>query len=369
MPSATSAIPATQRAAVKEGHGASAKTPLREVAVPQPGPDEILVKLTWTGLCASDKSLLHDEWGGVGLAMTPDTHGIAGHEGVGRVVAMGPGVEAAGRWKLGDRAGIKWIASVCGHCVFCRDSYQGGEVLCLHQKNSGFSVAGTFQQYCVTSAAYATVLPDAVSDEEAGPIMCGGVTAYSACKRSQVRPGQWIVLLGAGGGLGHLGLQYAKAMGMRIIAVDGGAAKREICLRMGAEIFLDFADTPDMPAAVLALTDGIGAHGVINFAAAPSGYATAPYLLRSNGTLVAVGMPGDPAVLAGAPPMMLAIKRLNIVGSAVGTLADVDEALDFTARGLVHPILTKGTLADVDRLMDDMVSGKLAGRAVLKIED
>lgn len=326
MRPATSAIPVQQRAAVKEGKGSASKAPLRDVAVAQPGPGEILVKLTWTGLCASDKSLLYDEWGAVGVAMTETACGIAGHEGVGRVVAMGPGVEATGAWKLGDRAGIKWIASVCGHCIYCRDSYQGGEVLCLHQKNSGFSVPGTFQQYCVTSAAYATAVPDGVADEEAGPIMCGGVTAYSACKRSQVRPGQWIVLLGAGGGLGHLGVQYAKAMGMRIIAVDGGAAKRDLCLHLGAEKFLDFADTPDLPAAVKALTDGIGAHGVVNFAAVPAGYATAPSLLRSGGTLVAVGMPGDPAVLAGAPPMMLAIKvrffctaRVHLSASACPT--------------------------------------------------
>lgn len=240
--------------------------------------------------------------------MQSKTHGIAGHEGVGRVVALGPGVSDTGSWKLGDRAGIKWITDVCRTCHYCKQVYQGGEVMCLHQTNSGFSTAGTFQEYCVTSADYATHIPDTVTDEEAGPIMCGGVTAYNACKRSKARPGEWIALLGAGGGLGHLGVQYANALGLRVIAVDGGSAKRDLCLRLGAEHYLDFADTPDLAKAVSELTDGLGAHAVIVFAAVAAGYAVAPSLLRSGGTVVAIGLPGDPAVLAGAPPIMLALK-------------------------------------------------------------
>ncbi|KAL1897839.1 hypothetical protein Sste5346_003691 [Sporothrix stenoceras] len=338
---ATVTIPARQRAAVKEGSGHGSKAPVRDVAVEQPGPGQILVQIAWSGLCSSDKSLIHDEWGPLGVAMQPQTHGIAGHEGIGRVVALGPGVAEGGQWKLGDRAGIKWITNVCRTCHFCKQVYQGGEVLCLHQTNSGFSAAGTFQEYCVTSANYATHIPDTVSDEEAGPIMCGGVTAYNACKRSKVRSGEYIVLIGAGGGLGHLGVQYAKALGMRVIAVDGGSAKRDLCLKLGAEHYLDFADTPDMAKAVAELTDGLGAHGVVVFAAVAAGYAVAPSLTRSGGTIVAIGLPGDPKVLAGAPPVMLALKQLSIVGSVVGTQQDVDEALAFTARDLVHPILTK----------------------------
>ena len=310
-------IPTTQRAAIKEGSGHAAKAPVREIAVQQPGPGQILVQISWTGLCASDKSLLHDEWGSMGVAMQEVTHGIAGHEGVGRVVALGPGVAEAGLWKLGDRAGIKWIADVCRTCHYCKQVYQGGEVMCLHQHNSGFSLPGTFQEYCVTSADYATHVPDSVSDEEAGPIMCGGVTAYNACKRSTVRPGEWIVILGAGGGLGHLGVQYAKALGMRVIAIDGGSAKRDLCTKLGAEHYLDFADTPDLPKAVLEITDGLGAHGVIVFAAVAASYAVAPSLCRSGGTIVAIGLPGDPKVLAGAPPVMLALRVCNALLSVI----------------------------------------------------
>jgi len=189
-----------QSAAVKQGSGESAGTKLTTIPVVQPGPGEILVKINYTGLCASDKSLIHDEWAGFGVAMQPATGGIAGHEGAGVVVALGPGVTG---WKEGDRAGVKWIVRVCNTCDMCREP--GGETLCVNQVNSGFTAAGTFQEYCVTAANYATRLPDGVTDEEAGPLMCGGVTAYVACKRSGVRPGQWVVLPGAGGGLGHLG--------------------------------------------------------------------------------------------------------------------------------------------------------------------
>lgn len=196
--------------------------------------------------------------------------------------------------------------------------------------------------------------------------MCGGVTSYVACKRSQVKPGQWIVLPGAGGGLGHLAIQYAKAMGMRVIAVDGGHEKEKLCLSLGAEHFIDYTTTADLPVEVTRITK-YGAHGVIVTAGSREGYATAPSLLRVGGTMVSVGIPADPTVMAGAPPLLLTSKRLNIVGSFTGTLKEVDEALDFTARGLVHPVLVHGSLHDLDDLCAKMDAGKLVGRAVIKI--
>jgi propanol-preferring alcohol dehydrogenase len=170
---------------------------------------------------------------------------------------------------------------------------------------------------------------------------------------------------------------------MRIIAIDGGDEKRDLCKRLGAEEFIDFTKTQDIAAEVMRITK-YGAHGVIVTAATKEAYASAPGLLRPGGTVVAVGLPKDPTILAGAPPLLLCLKKLNIVGSVVGTLKDVEEALDFTARGLVHvsqqflrpihrtdshlqPILTKGTLEDLDKYIDLMVAGKLAGRAVLKV--
>lgn len=201
-------IPSNQSAAVKKGSGESSTAPVKSIPVEQPGPGQILVKINWSGLCASDKSLLHDEWAESGLAMMDATKGIAGHEGAGEVVAVGDDVKDL--WQIGDRAGIKWIASICRKCEFCTNG--SDECHCPKQLNSGFSTPGTFQEYCLTDARYATRLPDGVKDEEAGPIMCGGVTAYVACKRSQVKPGQWIVLPGAGGGLGHVSLAFDPAL-------------------------------------------------------------------------------------------------------------------------------------------------------------
>lgn len=189
-------LPKTQKAAVKVGQGDASKVEVKEIPVPSPNSDQILVKINYSGLCASDKSLLHDEWSSTGLTQLPVTQGIAGHEGAGTVVAIGSDVQDL--WSLGDRAGIKWIASVCRKCEFCTNGRD--ECHCPKQLNSGFSIAGTFQEYVLTDARYATRLPEGVKDEEAGPIMCGGVTAYVACKRSAVRPGQWLVLPGAGGG-------------------------------------------------------------------------------------------------------------------------------------------------------------------------
>ncbi|KAJ9621573.1 hypothetical protein H2203_007060 [Taxawa tesnikishii (nom. ined.)] len=356
-------LPQQQNAAVKQGEGHSSTAPVQQVAVPQePGPGQILVKINWTGLCASDKSLIHDEWAGQGIKMMEQSKGIAGHEGAGEVVAVNPDVQHL--WKIGDRAGVKWVASVCRDCEFCTNG--SDELQCPKQLNSGFSTPGTFQEYCLSDAQYTTRLPDGVSDEEAGPIMCGGVTAYVAMKRSAVKPGQWVVVIGAGGGLGHLGVQYAKAMGMRIIAIDGGEEKEKLTKDLGAEHFIDFQKTKDLAAEVQKLTT-YGAHGCVVFSAVRSGYELGPHTLRPGGTMVAVGLPADGTVLAGASPIMLAMKRLNIVGSVTGTLKDVEEALDFTARGLVHPILTKGSLHDVDKFCELMAAGKLPGRAVLRV--
>ncbi|SPJ73962.1 related to ADH5 - alcohol dehydrogenase V [Fusarium torulosum] len=355
-------VPSQQRAAVRQGVGPDAKAPIQTIDVAKPGPGQVLVKITWTGLCGSDKSLLRNEWKDFGISMKDVCKGIAGHEGAGNVVAVGEGMDK--RWKIGDRAGIKWIASTCGECDFCRVG--SDEVHCPHQTNSGFSAAGTFQEYVVADGRYTSRIPDGVLDEEAGPIMCGGVTAYTACKRSGVTPGQWIVLPGAGGGIGHFAIQYAKAMGMRVIAIDGGDEKRELCLKLGAEVYIDFKTTKDIPAEVLKITK-YGAHGVIVTAATRAAYETAPNYLRPNGTVVAVGLPQDPTIIAGAPPMAVALRRLKIVGSVTGSMKDVEEALDFTARGLVRPILSKGKLDDLDEWINKLATGQVAGRCVLQV--
>jgi propanol-preferring alcohol dehydrogenase len=199
------------------------------------------------------------------------------------------------RRKVGDRAGIKWVVSIRSLCEFHTNGTD--ELHCPKQANSGFSAAGTFQvsrhchirafsieafspgpallvysimtlthgiqQYCIADGKHTTRIPEGVTDEEAGRIMCGGVTAYTACKRSAVKPGQWIVLPGAGGRLGHFAVQYAKAMGMRVVAIDGGDEKRDLCKRLGAEaLYRLYYEQGHCVVEVMALTT-YGAHGVI----------------------------------------------------------------------------------------------------------
>jgi propanol-preferring alcohol dehydrogenase len=370
-------LPATQKAAITEKPGPeTGRTVVKDIPVPVPNDNEILVKINWSGLCHSDVHLMRGDWGDVGVQMQVK---VAGHEGAGVVVAVGKNVS---RFKIGDRAGIKWVADTCGDCEFCTNGVD--ELHCPKQRNSGFTAEGTFQQYVTTSGRYASKIPDGVSDEEAGPvrfipvsnlllrlpltiyqIMCGGVTAYTALKRSAVKPGQWVVLPGAGGGLGHFAVQYARAMGMRVIAIDGGKEKEELCKKLGAEHYIDFTVEKDIPAKVMELTT-YGAHGVVVTAASRSGYEQAPYLCRPGGTVVCVGLPKENFV-AGAPPMYMVLKRLNVVGSVTGTLKDVDEAFEFTARGLVKPILVKGGMNDINLYVDKMLAGQLPGRAVVNL--
>ncbi|KAF5640407.1 ADH5-alcohol dehydrogenase V [Fusarium sp. NRRL 52700] len=357
-------VPDTQKAAIRDVSGSSAKVSVKTIPVPRPASHQILVKINWSGLCASDKSLLRDEWAsynGMMPPMAPSTLGIAGHEGAGVVVAVGDDVSTL--WKVGDRAGVKWIESTCGVCELCSNGVD--EAHCPKAVHHAVEVAGTFQEYCVTDGRYATKIPDGVTDEDAGPIMCGGFSAYVACKRAAVKPGEWLVILGAGGGVGHFALLYAKAMGMRVIAVDIGKEKEKMCLTLGADAFIDASE--NVPAEVKRITT-YGAHGVLLATPSKEAYDIALYTLRIRGTMVALGLPTSPAVMAGSSAALIIGMRLNIFGSLVGTKREADEALEFAARGLIRPVLTKGTLDDIDKFCDLLQEGSLPGRAVIKTD-
>lgn len=197
----------------------------RQIPVPKPGPDEILVNIKYSGVCHTDLHAAKGDW-----PLPVKMPLVGGHEGAGIVVARG---ELVHEVNIGDHAGIKWLNGSCLTCEFCRTS---DESLCPHQSLSGYTMDGTFQQYAVANAAHATIIPKDVPLDAVAPVLCAGVTVYKGLKESGVRAGQTVAIVGAGGGLGSLALQYASALGLEVIAIDGGEEKKSMCTSLGAKV-------------------------------------------------------------------------------------------------------------------------------------
>src|SRR5215471_8691961 len=224
--------PKTMKAAIVEKH--AAPLVIREVPVPEPGPGEVLLKLVASGVCHTDLHATDGDW-----PVKPRLPFTPGHEGTGVVAALGSGVT---HLKEGDRVGLAWLHSACGHCEFC---LSGWETLCPEQKNSGYSVDGSFAEYAVAKADYLGLIPRQLSFVDAAPILCAGVTTYKGLKEAGVRAGEWVVISGAGG-LGHVAIQYAKAMGLHVAVVELGTEKTRFAKELGAEIAID-ANRQDPP--------------------------------------------------------------------------------------------------------------------------
>ncbi|KAH9939548.1 GroES-like protein [Amylocystis lapponica] len=324
--SPTYQIPKTQKAAVVQ----STDAPLSirsDHPVKQPedlAPGECLVHLECTGVCHTDLHARNGDW-----PLAAKLPLIGGHEGVGTVVAIGAHTQDS-PVKLGDRVGIKWLAYSCLDCELCR---KGLEQSCLNGQYSGFTVDGTFSQYVVSYVSHVTPIPDGLDSAEAASILCAGITVYRAIKYSNAHIGDWIALPGAGGGLGHLAVQYAVAMGLRVLAIDTGAEKQALCTKLGAERWIDFAQTRDLVADIKAATGGLGPHAAVVTAATGAAYAQAIDYLRPGGTLMVVGLPARATL--DADIFFTVTKSISILGSYVGNRQDAREALDIAARGRV----------------------------------
>lgn len=322
-----------------------------EVPIPVPGPGQALVRVITSGVCHTDLHAARGDW-----PVPPKTNLIPGHEGYGEVVALGDGVTTL---KVGDKVGNAWLWSACGTCEFCRT---GWETLCLQQKNGGYGVDGSFGEYMLVDERFAARIPDGCDPNEVAPILCAGVTVYKGLKETEVKPGQWVVISGIGG-LGHIAVQYARAMGMRVAAVDVDDAKLALATKHGAEVTVNAA-TVD-PVAEVQLRTG-GAHGVLVTAVHPQAFAQATGMCRRHGTVVFVGLPpGDfPADI-----FSTVLNRLTIRGSIVGTRQDMVEALDFYARGEIHPTVAVERLDDINDIFHRMEEGKIDGRIVMRYVD
>src|SRR5437667_3103812 len=255
----------TMKAAVVRGFGKPLG--IEDVPIPTPGPGEVLVKIMSTGVCHTDIHAAHGDW-----PVKPTPPFIPGHEGVGIVEQLGPGVTEV---TLGARVAIPWLGHACGVCDYC---VSGWETLCLEQRNTGYSVDGGFAQYFLAEAAFAAPVPDGIDPREAAPLTCAGVTTYKAIKVGNVRPGDLVVVSGVGG-LGHLAVQYAKIFGGTVAAVDITDEKLTLARELGADIVID-ARAED-PAEVLQAHGG--ADVAVGLAVDEKSFAAAYAGLRRGG--------------------------------------------------------------------------------------
>lgn len=341
-------IPKKMRAAVVSNFGKPLS--IEEVPVRLPGQGQILVRVVASGVCHTDLHAADGDW-----PVKPNLPFIPGHEGVGHISAVGAGVE---NLKEGDRVGVPWLHSACGKCEFC---LTGWETLCPQQQNTGYSVNGGFADYVLAPAAYVGRIPEGLNAVEVAPILCAGVTTYKGLKETDTKPGDWVVIVGVGG-LGHVAVQYAKAMGLHVAAVDVGIDKLELAKRLGAELTVNAA--AEDPASVIQKQVG-GAHGVLVTAVSPKVFRQAIDMLRRGGTCVLVGLPpGD----FPTPIFDVVLKGLTIRGSIVGTRKDLEESLQFAAEGKVKATIETQPLDAINDVFERLRNGKVNGRVVLNLE-
>ena len=328
-----------------------------ELPVPEPKDGQVLIKVEACGVCHTDVHAVDGDWPGrPTLPFTP------GHEGIGCVVAMGKGVKpilgkGVKQISEGDRVGVPWLFEACGLCDYCLTSREN---MCPSALYGGYTANGSFAEYCVAPAAYVARIPDGLDPVAAGPIVCAGVTTYKGIKGADCKPGDWFVVSGVGG-LGHLAVQYAKAMGLRVAAVDVADDKLALAETLGASLTFN-AKALDP---VKAVQDAIGgAHGVLITAVSKAAFAQGTGMLRRGGTCVLNGLPPGDFPLS---IFDVGFRCLTVRGSLVGTRADMNEALALAAEGKVKATIETTTLDDVNNVLERLRAGQVTGRVVLKI--
>jgi propanol-preferring alcohol dehydrogenase len=322
---------------------------IEEVAVPEVPAGRILVKIEASGVCHTDLHAADGDW-----PVKPPLPFIPGHEGVGYVAKVGAGVT----WvKEGDRVGVPWLHTACGHCEHC---ITGWETLCDSQQMTGYSVNGGYAEYVLADPAYVGKLPDSLEFAPAAPVLCAGVTVYKGLKVLDCKPGDWVVISGIGG-LGHMAVQYAKAMGFHVIAVDVADDKLALARSLGADEVINAASSDPVQ---LVQSQIRGAHGALVTAVSRPAFSQALGMLHKRGTMSLVGLPPGSFDL---PIFDVVLNAKTVRGSIVGTRKDLQESLEFAGEGKVAAHYSMDKLDNINAIFSRMKTGGIDGRIVVTV--
>jgi propanol-preferring alcohol dehydrogenase len=321
---------------------------LEEWDIPTVGAGQILVKTEACGVCHTDLHAAKGDW-----PLKPTLPFIPGHEAIGIVVALGTGVKSV---KEGDRVGVPWLYSACGHCEYCLSAW---ETVCGEAQFGGYTKNGGFAEYVLADPEYVAHIPKGMDPKEAAPVICAGITTYKGIKETEVRAGEWIAISGCGG-LGHMAIQYAKAMGLHVCAVDIEDSKLDLAKRLGADMVVN-AKTSD-PAAALHKAIGGGAHGVLITAPSLPAFKQGVGMTRKRGTCVLVGLP--PGEFP-TPLFEVVANCITVRGSFVGTRQDMAECLAFAAEGRVKADIELQPLSAINGIFERLEKGEVPARVVL----
>ncbi|MFE7776297.1 alcohol dehydrogenase [Streptomyces sp. NPDC057445] len=335
----------TYRAAQVETAGGPFEIVEREV--PAPGPGHVRIAVDACGICHSDDYFVQAALPGVRFPLVP------GHEIAGRIEELGEGTPST--WQVGDRVGVGWFGGSCGHCTPCR---QGDFIMCENLKVPGWAYDGGFADKVIAPADALARIPDALTATDAAPLACAGVTTYNGLRRSSARPGDLVAVLGIGG-LGHLGVQYAVAMGFETVAIARGSGKADLAEQLGAHHYIDStADTP-----VADALQSLGGAKAVLATAANSAAATATVEgLLPRGEMVIIGADVEPL---GISPNQLLLSGKVIRGHPTGTAQDVQDTMAFSALQGIRPMVETVPLGQADEAYRKMMSGAARFRMVL----
>jgi D-arabinose 1-dehydrogenase-like Zn-dependent alcohol dehydrogenase len=318
---------------------------LAEREVPRPARGEVLVRIEACGVCHSDSLTVEGAMPSIEYPIVP------GHEIAGRIEAVGEGVVP---WEVGQRVGVGWFGGNCGHCDPCR---RGDMISCVNGQVPGIAYDGGYADHVVVPASALAAIPDDLSAEEAAPLLCAGITTFNALRESGARPGDLVAVLGIGG-LGHLGVQFARRMGFETVAVARGTDKRDQALARGPHHYVDSTAT-DVAAA---LQDLGGATTILATVTAPDAMSAAVGGLRPRGRMVVVGASAEPMQI---PPFALIPGSTGVVGHASGTSKDSEDAMRFSVLTDVHPQIEILPLEQAAEGYARMMSGAARFRVVL----